>query len=708
MRRLLSQHGFLEGALNSLPLLDERSSDTLALGSRNLIYAGVGSLRPWKGMQSKGSNTGARKMVQLGKTWGGLKDTGGNQASGSLFADIGSSLWFIGLGDVSKEGTTLTGLSASTLLQVAIAVAGAYDAAHAYQAGLPQPSAVDAALTITIGTGFTGQVNGPVSFKIARLRTTTGARSIASLTSAVVVAAGNSIRLTFPTAATGQTHWRVFATQEGFGGVGLHYALPYVPGGVTSAGYLDIPESVVAAGTVDGIGRSLEFDFKTGDLVPELAYIDDYPPPAGTHAVRIENVMCVLGAVADSSSAVSSTNPGTVGAISLPNFYESYKPSNRVYFPEPVVDVRSRPTDSYCYVAHRNSITALQYVGLRDGPAVAIQMILPDVGISKPQNWCQVGGLLHARIGTGSFIRMRADGSIDYNWAAPIQNAIKDWDDTTVVGWHPDSMNVVISNGGEAWAFSLVNEKWSPFCLLADAGVSGTVLSAVNSQGELIITVTSGGSQTAYSWDKGATKMPVSLITPWTQFRPYWPRSAWTSQEVTRSVAIRELHVLFETDRTTDPAILAIHRNARQSFVRDAVTTAGSNSISSATMDLNSVIGDYVCVFGSGVGGVGIDYLIGRIATAAGGAVTIVDSNGNAVNAQANLTGLYVSIARQIFPYNIPRANVQHSEFLKEPFVFDCQSYAVGIHMITNATSGQVHSLEVLGNVRSGSSAAIT
>jgi hypothetical protein len=74
------------------------------------------------------------------------------------------------------------------------------------------------------------------------------------------------------------------------------------------------------------VPRSLEIDFVDGDLVPEVAYIDDYPPPAGTHAVRIENVMCVLGAYGDSTSPVTPSDAGTVGAISLPNFSKQHWP----------------------------------------------------------------------------------------------------------------------------------------------------------------------------------------------------------------------------------------------------------------------------------------------------------------------------------------------------------------------------------------------
>jgi len=605
-RQLLSEHAFVKGAMASLPELDPRLAGSFAPGSRNQLVLGLGKSRPWRGLQSKGVNTGGRKMVQVGNTWGSLRDIGPLHGAGSFFQDIGKSLWFIGGGQLNIEGVDLTGLSASTILQVAIAVNGVYDASTTFDAGLPQPDTPDVGIIESPGVGYTGIINGPVSFKIARFRASTGGRSVASITSAVLVPANKSIRITFPLPSEGQKHWHVFSTQEGFGGIGLHYRLRY---GIDSAAVLDIPEEVVAAGVIDGIPRSLEFDYHTGDLIPELAYIDDYPPPAGTHAVRIENVMVVLGAVVDSTSAVTTTNTGTVGACSLSNFYESYKPDHRVYFPEQIVDHRARQTDSYAYVAHRNCITALQFVGPRDGPAVALTMILPDVGIEKQQNWCQVGGLLYMRIADGSFVRMKPDGSIDYAWAADIYDLVKDWDSNTVVSPHFDTMSVVISNGSQAYSFSLLNETWSPTCYFADAGVPGTALSAISSRGELIITIANAGVHTAYGWDIGATEMPISSVTPWVQS---------LSQGLPRSARIREVHVAFETDVKNVPLFIGIHRNLRQPvYVHDARTTSGSDRIdsTSAGFDSDNVSdGDMVLVFGENVGGPGIDYLLGRVA----------------------------------------------------------------------------------------------
>jgi hypothetical protein len=387
------------------------------LGSRNSIIDSDGISRPWKGLNSKGANTGSRVMFPMGSTWGGLKDIGGTQGAGSGFEYVNASRFYIGAGQLSVEGADIAGATASSTLKILLRRAGSYTAVDSgpYSAGLAQPSAPTVAVLDTPGTGFTGFVDGPVSFKLARLRTATGARSIASTTSVVAEPQKKTIRITFPAAAAGQSHWALFATQQGFGGVGLHYRLKYG----TS---LDIPESVVAAGVVDGISRSLEFDFKDGDLVPELAYIDDYPPPAGTHAAQLGQCVLVGGCYADATSSPTSTSTGTCWAVSLPNFPESYKPSHVLAMPEQLVGVLHRPTDSYMYVGLRNMILAMQYIGLTNGPACALTTVYPDLGIQNPANFCQANGRLYMVAGKGVLVRMNDAGQADYSWASPVRN----------------------------------------------------------------------------------------------------------------------------------------------------------------------------------------------------------------------------------------------------------------------------------------------
>lgn len=692
-RQVIAELRFTEGSILSLAQLDPRSEGSFAAGSRNQLLLGIGEPRPWGGFLSKGVGTGSRQMFQVGKTWGGLKDIGGTQGQGSFFEDIGKSRWFIGAGQPNVEGVDMGGITASTTLQVSIADAGVYSAAKTFSAGLPQSSVPTVAIVTSPGAGLVGLISNPISFKIARLRLTTGARSIASRTSAVISPTAKTVRVTFPLSASGQDYWRVFATQQGFGGVGLHYAVPF-------NGSLDIPEAVVAAGVVDGVARSLEFDFKDGDLVPELAYIDDYAPPAGTHAVRLENVMCVLGAFGDSSTAVTAANPGTVGAISLPNFYESYKPRFQVYFPEQVVAAMARPSDSYCYVGHRNCVTAIQYVGLRDGPAVAVVMVWPDIGIAKPHNWTQVQGLLYAYVAKSGPVRMLPDGTPDYKFAAPVAKAMKAWDpEATVVGWHPNTMSVVWSNGSEAFSWSLQNERWSTLCYFADASISGTALSCVTSQGELVMTVNNGGAHTAYSWDTGAATMPITSISP-------YRRAQLDGQS--RTARVREVQLAFETDRVdaSDPMIISCHRNQRQTFFRDGQVTNGSAVINSANSKFkasHASEGEMVCVFGPGIGAGGINYLLGRISGQTVTTLTIVDPvTGAPLLAQNTVSGLYALLGNQIVAYPISDLDSQWTEFLDEFMVLDAHSYAIGINLVTNAGYGHIDDVIIRGNLHAG------
>lgn len=83
--------------------------------------------------------------------------------------------------------------------------------------------------------------------------------------------------------------------------------------------------------------------------------------------------------------------------------------------------------------------------------------------------------------------------------------------------------------------------------------------------------------------------------------------------------------------------------------------------------------------------------------------VRIVDPvTGADLLAGANLTNCYLLIANQIFTVPVGRARAQHSDFLRQPIMLDCQSYAAGFSLQTNATKGQVHRAEISGNRHKG------
>jgi hypothetical protein len=702
-RRPLFSWRFVHGFVAAANFLSD-GLDSLVEGSRNLLLLGAmtvqGALtpstqRPWKGLQSKGASTGSRKMCQVGKNWGGIKDIGGTQGAGSLFEDFGRMLVFIGAGQPSIQGVDITGVTLSTSLKLSVAVAGAYDAAHTYTAGLGQPSAPDVGIVSSPGAGFSGLVKGPISVKISRFRSVTGGRSRASTTSAVIEPSGQSFFITFPLASSGQDYWRVYVTQQGFGGVGLHWGLPRDSGGGLS---LDIPESVVAAASLGGVSRTLEFEFKDGDLVDETAPVDDFAPPAATHCARIGRSLVLGGAYADSTTSPTSTSTGTAWAVSIPNFYESYRPRDILFSPEQLVDILAREWDDYGYAIHRNCVTTLQFVGLtEEGPAVAAGVAWPDTGFPYPHCVTQYFGRLAGMVAKGSLVIMGEDGKPDFSWGAEIRDAIKDWDPAdTKVGFDPANLSLVVMNGGTAYNYSLENKKWSAPEYFADAGVSGSALSCVTAQGELVLSVNNGGAHTAYKWDAGASSMPVTAVTNWRNVGG-------------RGAMIDELQAVFDTDSSASPLTVGVHANMRQTYARDFSVTNGSNVLTSAGFGFDSEhTGDVVMLFGANVGGAGVSYMLARLTYASATTCTMTDpATGATLNAQATLSGLYGLVAHDALALALTRAKVQPTGPVEDILVRDALQVAVSLNLVTAAGRGQFIQADVWGTV-GGESASRT
>jgi hypothetical protein len=87
--------------------------------------------------------------------------------------------------------------------------------------------------------------------------------------------------------------------------------------------------------------------------------------------------------------------------------------------------------------------------------------------------------------------------------------------------------------------------------------------------------------------------------------------------------------------------------------------------------------------------------------------IAIVDPvTGAPLLSGVTLNGCYMLIGAQIFTYAIPRTGPQHSAFIKDPLVLDCQSYAIGLTLLTHASQGQIHSLQIVGNLHGGGSSS--
>lgn len=610
-------------------------------------------------------------------------------ASGNFFQDIGQSRWGIGSGQPAIEGVSVPGFALSTNLQVQIASNGVY--AAPVQAGLSQPSAPEIGIIQTSGT-----VTNSVAAKLERTRPSTGANSLASPSSAVIIPQQNRVRVTFPLAQAGQTHWRVFFTLMGFGGTGVYYLTPY--GTLT-----DIPESTVAAGEaagvratgaltvavnpsaaetiavngltltfvagaststnvhigstaadtsdnlaavltastdpllilatytssggvvsitydadgvigntytladssgghvtksaatltggVDGVPRSLEFNWQDGDLIPIEASFDDYPPPAATHALRLNTVMTLPGCYADSTTDPTSTNPGTCIAISKENNYESYIPTSLLYLPEQVVDVLARPLDDYGYIGCQNSISAIQYVGDRGDelPPCTITTILPDIGVQYPHNWCHFRGQLLLYTAQGNLMMMDDTGSFDTTFANPVSKILKNFPTvSTAVGYHPPTDSVLVMNGKIILVYSMQAKQWRQIWM-PDFGLTGNAVSCVAAKRNLYFTLNNSGANTAYSYDTGSATAPLSFVS---------------NYQNSGGVAVRDIYemaIAAQTDVSTRLAVV-INRNLTKTAFRQIQTTSSVANITDSEASFTSNITGKKCIiFGTDI-----------------------------------------------------------------------------------------------------------
>ena len=608
-------------------------------------------------------------------------------ASGNFFQDIGLSRWGIGAGQPMIAGVPVSGYELSTNLQVQIPASGVFG--PPVQAGLSQPSAPGLGIIATSGT-----VSNSVSCKIERTRPSTGANSVASPNSVVVIPQANRLRVTFPTAQSGQEAWRVFFTFQGFGGNGIAYLATYgdltdipestvdagMTNGVAASGSVTVTTNPAAgetviingvtftfiagastatdvhigateadtadnlaavleasasgsiivatytaaagivsitydtqgvagnaytlddgtagvkltlsgatlSGGVDGIERSLEFNYQDGDLLPIEASFDDYPPPAATHAIRLNTVMNLAGCYSDSVTDPTTTNPGTAIAVSKMNNYESYIPTSLLYLPEQVVDVLARPLDDYGYVGCKNSVSAIQFVGDRgdEAPPCIITTVLPNIGIDNPWNWCHFRGQLLIYTAVGTLILMDETGQFDTSFANPVSKILKGFTTAaTSVGYDPLNDSIVVLNGKQMLVYSLQAKQWRKIWL-PDYGISGTGVSFMNG----IFTLTSSSVLTAYIYDSGTTTAPIAFVSN------YQNAGGIVLND------IYEMAIAAQTRTSTSFAVV-VNSNLTQTSFRE-ITTNGTPTVATPNADFTSdMVGKQVILFGTDIGG---------------------------------------------------------------------------------------------------------
>ncbi|MBS1793675.1 MAG: hypothetical protein JSS81_07470 [Acidobacteria bacterium] len=511
----------------------------MADGSRNVLVTGNLKPQAYKGSLLQVGKLGSRFMTQAGDGFAGLGAFGDLEGIGSV-ARVMAGLFFSGAGTLYYNGVSQAA-SASSILQLKLLASGAFGAT--YQAGLSQPSAPTIATRTSLGVGMSGKLkNGTYSIKIYKIRSATGARSVASEASNLAVAVetdgvGQSLRVTFPAADTnGGDRWGVCVTPRSFGSTGPYFL------------YKEIDEADL--GTVDSVARSVEIEWSDGDLVDQpLAPVDSYPPPACVFCGALGNSVFVDGAYGDTVDGVSASNPGTVIASSLPLRPEEF-PLDWLSFPPDAPTALLRGGDGFYYRFGRNSLGVISYTG--GEPAITYQLYWGTTGVAYPHNAVVAeGGRLYAKTGTKGLVRIGAGGEPDAAWAVPVLDDLENLSDAeTVLGWDENNQTVCVMNGTTVWPFNSTLEKWgAPLDLSGE--VTGRILSAATYQGALYFSCLDAASINLYKFNAG-TGSVMKVFTDW-------------SVSADKNDYIRQILIYMRAD-STNPVTVRVFKN------EDAVT----------------------------------------------------------------------------------------------------------------------------------------
>lgn len=420
--------------------------NTLAPGSSNVAIIGGNNIHIYGGSVLQ-SGTGARYLFNLAGGLGGLADYSTVTASGSLFNFINESLLVVGSGKVVYKGSILTNtvppfgdVTASSILQIAPKSTG-YTYPKWYVAGFTQPAAPTVFSEDPVPPNE-GLLDGLYSFKIAAVRSSTGARSIASPASAPLMFKNQTAIISFPLPPTnGADRWAIFGTKAGFGATGAHFLIK------------EINETDLS--TINSIPRAYRIEYNDSDLLPILAYIDDYPPQAAKFAARLENYVILVGVYDNGIQA------------SIRNFPESFHPEHLAFLPKTPTAILPEPQGSFLYVATDSSVHTVSLAPNSDNPLI-LRTIWSDTGVLNNSNWCSANGVLFAYTSNRGAVTMGENGLPDNTFAAAVAHSMKSWKpQDVVVHYIPHLNSVAYTNGQTSYLFNLHTLTWSsPFNLV--------------------------------------------------------------------------------------------------------------------------------------------------------------------------------------------------------------------------------------------------
>ena len=458
--------------------------------------------------------------------------------------------------------------------------------------------------------------------------------------------------------------------------------------------------TVTLVSYVNSIRRAVALNWTPSDVIEEVAWTLDFPPPTMSHAFQLESRLfgCALAdATARATASVtapddsaSASSPGTALIASLSDQFESYDPRYPVYLPEPVIDILSDGMESYKFIGAKNGIYAVQYLNVTTAAPMTLSVLMRGEGIQSPNNWCARNRAIYLYTGKGQPVRIIEGGVVDKTFAAKIRREMRDIDqaDMNVFG-HPKGGGVVYASGSRAWFFDEVTGRWSTELGLNDQ-FAGTALTSVSTQSRAIIALNDGGTFNAYYFDEGAGSY-VSGVGHY-QNEP----------EPTQVKNIQRITAAGEVDRIDRNVWLGIHANTLPTHLIDAAMTSGSNQLDSALSNFTSdVLGSYVLVRGASATK---PWLYGRIIQVVSPTSVLIGTpeadlrRSVALDATATVTDAYTVIALRIFPIAPNRTGTFEIES-GEMFIPGVTSYAVSMVMDTLGDASQPLNIGLEGEV---------
>lgn len=502
-RQPISSNLFAEG-LHTSGVRSIEKRNHLASGSKNIMMTADFKPNVVKRPAIQSGKLGSQVLMPVSDGYGGLGNYSENGAIGSI-TKVLAALFFSGSGLLYYNGASLSS-TGSSILQIKLLSGGAYGTA--YQAGLSQPLAPSLQLASSLGTGFEGRLKaGSYSARVHKIRSATGARSVASEPSNIIISTesngvGKSAIVGMPAVDTnGGDAWGVNVTPRRFGSTGPHFL------------YREVLETELA--TIDGIPRAVELEWTDGDLVGNpLAPIESFAPPTCVFSGALGECFFVDGAYGDLTLGVTAGNGGSTIAMSLLNRPEEF-PKDWLLFPPEAPTALIRGGEGFYYRFGKNSMGVLSFVG--GEPPLAFQLYWANTGISYPHNACVAeGGRLYAKTGNRGLVRIGAGGTIETDWANPVLEEIAQMDDEGVVlGWDENSQSLCVFHETDVYIFNSSIERWGYQDL--SGIVSGNVVSAVTDGGNLYFACkdTIGTDLDLYQFNAGTGTVEVHQRTDW-------------------------------------------------------------------------------------------------------------------------------------------------------------------------------------------------